>query len=402
MKRTICALVLVLAAHAAAPQMRMNTPTVPIPPTFFGMHIHRVTTKTPWPPIPFHSWRVWDARVCWYDVEPSRGVFNFDLLDKYVELAEQHDVEVLLMLGGGTPTWASARPNEFGRKDVPMGVSAEPADLRDWDEYVSTVAKRYKGRIRNYEVWNEPDSHTYYTGSVRQMVVIAQHVHDIIKSIDPSARIVSPSTTILAFQWLNQFLDQGGGRYIDVVGYHFYLNVGPPEDYLKYIPKVRQIMNAHGLQQMQLWTTESGWGGAKTFSSVDEQSAYVSRALILNWASGVSRYFWYSYDNTNWSTLRMFNAQTSEPTPVAAAYTETEKWLIDATMQSCDSNNGVWLCAMSRGESRYWIVWYTGEGQRSWKLPPGTRISSVTDLDGKVTPVDGNSIVVEQRPIMIQ
>src|SRR5690242_2605874 len=68
-----------------------------IPLTYFGLHIHRVAQTqpwypygdkiTPWPSIKFGSWRLWDAYVGWPSLEPERGKWNFQTLDKYVSLA---------------------------------------------------------------------------------------------------------------------------------------------------------------------------------------------------------------------------------------------------------------------------------------------------------------------------
>ena len=74
----------------------------PIPATFFGMHLHKTLFPspagfiTPWPNLPVPTWRLWDSQVRWPDIEPSKGQWKFDLLDKYLALAEAHHVEVLM------------------------------------------------------------------------------------------------------------------------------------------------------------------------------------------------------------------------------------------------------------------------------------------------------------------
>jgi beta-glucosidase/6-phospho-beta-glucosidase/beta-galactosidase len=126
-----------------------------VPPEFFGLHIHHLDVPykqgvSSWPFTPFGSWRLFGAYVQWDDLEPQKGQWNFRRLDWYVEEAGRHGIELLLTLGR-TPQWASARPNE-DRK----GSAAEPASIEDWKNYVRTLSRRYKGRIKYYEVWNEP------------------------------------------------------------------------------------------------------------------------------------------------------------------------------------------------------------------------------------------------------
>ncbi|MGC1903229.1 MAG: glycosyl hydrolase [Candidatus Acidiferrum sp.] len=63
-----------------------------------------------------------------------------------------------------------------------------------------------------------------------------------MKGIDPQATIVSPAATNNAsgVPWVNEFLSKGGGQYVDVIGYHFYVNAQPPEKMVASIQQVKQ------------------------------------------------------------------------------------------------------------------------------------------------------------------
>ncbi|MBD2101106.1 beta-galactosidase [Leptolyngbya sp. FACHB-261] len=69
-----------------------------IPSDLFGMHIHEAAGVTPWPTVPFASWRLHDAYVGWSYLEPEKGRWDFSKLDRYVALAQEHQVEILLPL----------------------------------------------------------------------------------------------------------------------------------------------------------------------------------------------------------------------------------------------------------------------------------------------------------------
>jgi endo-1,4-beta-mannosidase len=204
------------------------TPLQPIPPSYFGMHIQHTVISveaaplTPWPSVTVPEWRLWDARVTWPEIEPQKGKWRFATLDKSVAIAREHNAKVVLTLGF-TPHWASARPQEFVGYNP--GWAAEPADFKDWRVFVRTVATRYKGRIHIYEIWNEPNlTKIYWTGSTEQMIALGREADQIIKSIDPSAILVSPSATSDdGLKWLSEFLSKGGRQYVDVIGYHFYV-----------------------------------------------------------------------------------------------------------------------------------------------------------------------------------
>ena len=138
---------------------------------YFGMHVHNTNH---WPSTSFGSLRLWDAGVTWPNLEPSKGQWNFATLDKFVALSEQSNVQVLMTLGF-SPQWASARPNEacpYG-----PGEAAEPQDIQDWRDFIQAVATRYKGRIHEYDIWNEPSDPNFFTGTPAKMVELASEAY---------------------------------------------------------------------------------------------------------------------------------------------------------------------------------------------------------------------------------
>ena len=170
-KRAVVRIVLVVLALVVGSAVGQGQPATftgasgPVPREYWGLHIHRAGALGSWPAA-FGAWRLWDARVAWPNLEPNPGQWRFDALDEYVEMAREHRVEILLPLGM-SPSWASARPSEVS--SYSPGATAEPADLQRWRDYVRTVAQRYKGRVRHYEIWNEPNLRSFYTGSTATM-----------------------------------------------------------------------------------------------------------------------------------------------------------------------------------------------------------------------------------------
>jgi GH35 family endo-1,4-beta-xylanase len=359
---------------------RIVPPTQPIPRTFFGLHIHRVTGKTPWPPLAVPTWRLWDAHVTWPDLEPSKGQWQFDTLDKYVTLAEQHNTQILLPLAV-TPQWASARPNVKSGWQKP-GFAAEPKDMNDWRSYVRQVVSRYKGRIVAYEIWNEPNLQQYWIGNTDQLVAMTKDAHDIISSIDPAAILVSPSATTIrgGILWLADFLNKGGGRYVDVIGYHFYVFPQPPEAILPLIEKVKQTLKDNGAGNKPIWDTELGWAEPKPFPSNELAAAYLARSFILSWAAGIQRVYWYAWDNHNWVSLETVEADDKTPTPAGQAYGTIQNWMVGASMDGCDkSDDGTWTCHLHRGNDSQWIVW-NADATKSFTVPVSWHISQIALL----------------------
>ena len=391
-------LAILLFLHAllgSATAQSLAPPSQPVSRTLFGMHMHHEGAPTPWPAVPFGAWRLWDAYVSWSALEPRKGEWRFETLDRYVATAEQHHVEVLLVLGL-TPGWASARPNE--KSGYEPGNAAEPKDLEDWRAFVAQVAGRYKGRIGAYEIWNEPDLKQTWTGSVERMVTLTREASQVIRATDPAARIVSPAAAGVDVKWLAEFLAKGGGQYVDIIGYHFYVTPKPPEAMLPLIRKVQQTMAEHGAGSKPLWNTETGWAHPKPFPSEELAAAYVARSYVLNWAAGVERLYWYSWDNHRWVSLEMTQTDDRELRPAAKAYAQIQGWLVGAQLESCNEDrNHTWLCAVNRDGKPQWIVW-NAKGTGRFIVPENGRAVRVTGLLGESRPIPIKDTAVEIGP----
>lgn len=363
------------------------------------MHIHHAGGTTAWPSVPVPEWRLWDARVSWPQIEPHKSQWDFRTLDAYLALAKEHDSDVLLPLGL-SPQWASARPTE--KSAYQPGFAAEPSDTELWRDYVTRVVTHCKGRVRTYEIWNEPNYKPFFTGDTDTMVDLTRQAYQIIHRIDPDARVVSPAaTTNNGVDWLSTFLSHGGNQYVDIIGFHFYSAPQPPEAMIPLIEKVRQAMNDHGAGDKPLWNTESGWGQPKPFPSDDLAAAYVARAYILNWAAGVQRLYWYAWDNHAWVSLQTTSADSQTPTPAGRAYGIIQQWLVGAQMGACDEDaSHTWTCALTRNDVPEWIVW-NSNGATLFSIPAGWRAANATPLLGAQHPLSGVTLEINQVPQLL-
>src|SRR5439155_12551225 len=105
-----------------------------------------------------------------------------------------------------------------------------------------------RGRIHNYEVSNEPNLRQFYTGSPKEMVEMAREAYSILKQVDSTVVVVSPSAVGEGgLNWLDQYLALGGAKYLDVLGYHLYEVSNAPEAMLSLITSVHQVAAKYGL-----------------------------------------------------------------------------------------------------------------------------------------------------------
>jgi Glycosyl hydrolases family 39 len=401
-----------IQADAVAQMYRLHPPATTVPATLFGLHIHHAAATTPWPSIPFGTWRLWDANVVWANLEPQKGKWDFRTLDKYVSLAEREHVQILMPLGM-PPPWASERPKES--PTFRPGSAAPPKNMADWDNYVRTLATRYKGQIQSWELWNEPNSEAFYTGSIPQLVALAKAAYTILKQVDPSNELVSPSATYgyKGTSWLDDYLKAGGGNYADIIGYHFYVMSEGPEAMVPLIERVKQVMAQDDAGNKPLWNTETGWyiqsGKAGANPSGARQAGllpnpaqgYVARAYILSWAAGVSRLYWYDWDSP---TMGLTEPGAKLRKPAGYAYWVTEKWLIGAQMTSCDSDSsGTWVCHIIRdGGYNGYVLWNAG-GEKSFAIPQAWNVQNYQGINGNMHALkDPKSIRVGPLPILLE
>jgi hypothetical protein len=379
-------------------------PSRPVPTVFFGLHIHQAGGATPWPPFPVFAWRLWDAEVSWNFLQPQRNEWNSKLLDRYVDLATQHNAEIALTLGY-TPRWAASRPDEVSSSGMP-GVASPPADLGAWREYVRTIATRYKGKIHVYEIWNEANLSGYFSGTLREMVMLAKEAFTILKEVDSTNIVISPAVQGGGWNvnWLDDFLSLGGGNYCDVIGYHFYVSPKPPEAMLNVIDEVREALKRHGINK-PVWNTESGWSMEKAFADDDERSGYVARAYLIAWAGGIERFYWYAYDNYTWTSLPLTLPDRRNLNAAGKAYAVLQSWLINSRIRSCTRDVGhFWTCIVSRPNgSTAWIVWAGAEPDVR-PAPDGCcRNMEVRYLDGRFElRGQSKSIPVGPAPVLIE
>lgn len=349
---------------AAAAAVSAFAQGVPATRQLFGMHAHRLGQGTVVPDR-VGSWRFWDAGVTWAAIETSDGLFDFKRLDFLVAEAERRGQKVLLPLGM-TPRSHSRRPDEpcpYG-----AGQAAPPVQLEPWIRFVQAVARRYAGRVEAYEIWNEPDSREFFSGTPAELVELQRAATKEIRRLDPRAKIVSSgpsSVNARNMDWLDRYATAGGLADVDVVGVHFYAPTASPEILVEQVSTVRTVLQKHAIRR-PIWNTETGWRLQQddparerlaprgwTALTHAQAAAFVFRAYVLAASVGIERYYWYSWDHLVMGLLRADGSLNE----AGATYQELAAFLPGWTIRSCSAESGMWSCHMTglaRGAVARW------------------------------------------------
>ena len=407
--------VTVQAFNPTLPQVAASTSS--IRRDYFGMTWQ--SSSDPWPAASFGTIRSWDFNylgqtgISWQEIETARGTYNWTALDYWIANAQSHHVDALYTFGR-TPVWASSNPGARCPYDPPApgptsGCNAPPQNEQDWKDFVTAVVTHVAGKIKFWELWNEPDVQGPWLGTTAQMVAMANDAYAIIKSINPAAQVLTPSTDYELWgagtnplpwptgaNWLDGYF-AAGGTSADIIAFHGYYSTHAEDLPNVILPALQKVLNAHGLASKPIWDTEAGVA-ASQFSSESDRAAYLAKYYLLHWSLGISRYVWYAWDNYLYGTL--WNSSTGINAP-GVAYEQVNNWMQGATLSVPCAADGqtTWTCAFTRpGGYQAVAVWNPAS---PITYSPNQRYSQYRDLSGNTTPVTG-SIPVGSSPLLFE
>ncbi len=220
----------------------------------------------------------------WQDIEGAgRGQFDWSRTDRIVDQVQQHGLKILVRASPAAdrPFWGGNPP--------------ENADL--FAEFVSAMAKRYRGRIQAYQIWNEPNlarewgNKTVDPAGYTQLLCKA---YQAIKAQDPSAIIITAGMAPTTADQADAMYDEkfyrqmyqalAGRTCFDMLGVHgagyavspetdpatiasnprLYNNDPSPKERLRvyafrHIEDIRKIMEEFGDGGKKITVLEFGW-----------------------------------------------------------------------------------------------------------------------------------------------
>lgn len=230
------------------------------------------------------------------------------------ELADGRQVVGLLI---NTATWAVSEPIAAnGFATPPRGLYLphdDPGNL--WANFVRTMVTRYKGRIRHWIIWNEPDLAHFdepglvWAGTVEDYYQLLKVAYLTAKEIDPTCQILVTGTSYWwdhkygREQWIKRFFDvvaadpeaPAHDYYFDAVMTHIYFKVNTIWDIIR---SVKDSMNAHGIDK-PIWLAETNAPPSNDPAAIpaevsfeitqEEQAAFIIQASALAMAAGAER-----------------------------------------------------------------------------------------------------------------
>ena len=243
---------------------------------------------------------------------------NYGWSDACVDKCVSMGLDVLYCIGIGI--WENGRyPN----------VADWKADPKICTDHVRNLATRYKGKVKYWEIFNEPNAPGMIEPNgmkPEDYVELLKQAYEIFKEIDPEAKVVGPCGTSNYHDWTEQVLAAGGGAYFDILSFHNYISMSPLRNYeMGRVAAVKASMRKHLGRELPMWNSECGlhqparidgrpatdeellkiYGGrarregeavivrADAISMVNERlsASWQAQSLLLERAEGIEKYF---------------------------------------------------------------------------------------------------------------
>lgn len=245
----------------------------------------------------------------WGRTEREKGVYDFSWLDRVIDGLLAIGVEPWLSLSYGNYLYASPEdlellksamkplfPNglEELEQKLPLlyGLGHNPArsatGMAGWLNYVSATVLRYRGKIRYYEIWNEPDVRIFFPGDswADEYLTLVCRTAPVIRENDPDAMVVGGSAGRDAR--MEQLLSRGIGNYVDIESFHGYHEF--PEKFgLNSYRAYRAAVDRYA-PGVKLWRGEAGCpsknpeGGHGALSHIvateEKQAQWIARNIV--------------------------------------------------------------------------------------------------------------------------
>ncbi len=249
------------------------------------------------------------VQVSWKLYEPTPGQLHperFAELDAFVQRANTQGIQVLLGVSKA-PEWS--RPT--------TEMDGPPLDFVLYEQFMHTLAARYRGRVAAYELWNEANLQREWNGfplggALFGELLLAGAAG--ARAADPKAILIAGAPAVTGINdrltavddrlFLQEMLQAGVAGLVDGIGVHPYGYGNPPDStavhpspltrshnthpsffFADTLNDYRHLLAEHGAN-LPLWVTEFGWGSFENVAAAPpDEAAFM--ADVSEWQQAV-------------------------------------------------------------------------------------------------------------------
>lgn len=139
----------------------------------------------------------------WAKTEKSIGVYDWNWLDAIIDDANSKGLEIWLETSYGNPIYEGG-----GGINLSAGIPSSKEALEGWDKWVKALVERYKTKVTEWEVWNEPNFGDNKINNPIDFAMFSIRTAEIIKKIQPKAIISGLSMGHIDLKYADVFFKE--------------------------------------------------------------------------------------------------------------------------------------------------------------------------------------------------
>ena len=230
--------------------------------------------------------------IHWDRVEREKGVLSIEgNIIANVENTVKAGIDPMIILDYGNKFYDNG--------NAPVSKEA----VEGFARYCEFMARTFKGRIKYWEVWNEPNAEGFWrpTPNPKDYANLLKAAYKACKAGNPDCTVIGMATSEIPFDFIEAVLKEGASKSMDVLSVHPYRYPTAPEagNLAADLARLRDLMKRYGMKDKPIWITEIGWPthiGAKGITP-ERQANMLVRAYIEAMSAGVETIFWYWFGN---------------------------------------------------------------------------------------------------------
>lgn len=195
------------------------------------------------------------AQTGWCRCETKKGKYDFRWLDEIADGLAAQGVEPWFSLSYGNRLYTPEAPDVSAVGFAPMFT---PEARAGWSAFVDAITGHFAGRVKKWEIWNEPNGGTFW----RPQKPNAAGYVELVKLTAPLVRRRIPDATIVGLalagcnvKYAEEALKAGLAEHVDRISFHPY---GPmPENAEPFVAKLREMLGERR-RTVKLWQGECG------------------------------------------------------------------------------------------------------------------------------------------------
>lgn len=192
----------------------------------------------------------------WCRCEPEKGKYDFGWLDEVVDNLLKIGIQPWFNLGYGNRLYTPDAPDEAAVGWVPV---FDESVMQAWLRFTRAIAEHFSGRVRHWEIWNEPNAKSFWqprAANPADYVKLVAQTAPVIREAVPDAVIIGLALAGTKLDFMEGALEAGLAEHVDVISYHPYQAV-PEEGYEATVARIREMIAARRAG-VEIWQGENG------------------------------------------------------------------------------------------------------------------------------------------------